>query len=268
MRSLIIPVCEKFYKRDSSITSKNYVRYAKIVELFSSGLKSGIYVRKMATNGLYMNKTALVIVDMQNYYLSSESQFSKYFDYLYPGSLDYIRQRAYETVIPNIARIRKEFLKRKLPVIFLRLCGSHPDRLDLHRFFQRSYQEGLSKGFNDVYPLKTDRMSEIIDELKPLKNDTVILKTTFSPFSSTNIESFLLENDICRLVMTGLATSQCVETTGRDASERGFDIIQLHDAQADYDEITHNASLLSSRGVCGGALYDTSLFLEMLDDII
>ncbi len=214
------------------------------------------------------NKTALVIVDMQKYYLLPESQFSRYFSHLYPGSLDYIRLRANDTVVPNIARARKEFLRRKLPVIYLRLCGTHPDRLDLHRFFQRSYEEGLSRGFADVYPLESDAMSDVIDELKPVKGDAVIVKTTFSPFSSTSIESYLLEQGISRLVMTGLATSQCVETTGRDASERGFDIIQLHDAQADYDEITHNASLLSSRGVCGGALYDTSLFLEMIDEFI
>lgn len=215
-----------------------------------------------------MNRTGLMIVDMQNYYLLPESPFSRYFDFLYPGSLDYIRGRANDIVIPNIVRLKKEFAKRDLPVIYLRLCGEHPDRLDLHRFFQRSYEEGLHRGFSDVYPLKSDKMSDVIDKLKPSKKDIVVTKTTFSPFSSTVIEEYLLEAGIGRLVMTGLATSQCVETTGRDASERGFDIIQLHDAQADYDEITHNASLLSSRGVCGGALYDTALFLEMIDEFI
>ncbi|HPS57951.1 MAG TPA: isochorismatase family cysteine hydrolase [Spirochaetota bacterium] len=215
-----------------------------------------------------MNRTGLMIVDMQNYYLQPESPFSRYFDFLYPGSLDYIRNRANDIVIPNIIRLKKEFAKRDLPVIYLRLCGEHPDRLDLHRFFQKSYEEGLHRGYSDVYPLKTDKMSDVIEKLKPSKDDIVFTKTTFSPFSTTVIEEYLLEAGVGRLVMTGLATSQCVETTGRDASERGFEIIQLHDAQADYDEITHNASLLSSRGVCGGALYDTALFIEMIDDLI
>ena len=231
-------------------------------------MTKGACEKRMTTVNQYNNKMCLVIVDMQNYYLLQESSFSRYFEFLYPGSLDYIRDRSYDTVIPNIVRLKKEFIKRKLPVIYLRLCGTHPDRLDLHRFFQRSYEEGLSRGFNDVYPLKSDKMSDVISELAPGRNDVVFTKTTFSPFSSTGIESYLVEQGIGKLIMTGLATSQCVETTGRDASERGFDVIQLHDAQADYDEITHNASLLSSRGVCGGALYDTALFLEMIDDFI
>jgi len=146
-----------------------------------------------------MDRTGLMIVDMQNYYLLPESPFSRYFDSLYPGSLDYIRERANETVIPNIARLKREFAKRNLPVIYLRLCGEHPDRLDLHRFFQKSHQEGLQKGFSDVYPLKTDSMSDVIEKLKPSKEDMVITKTTFSPFSSTMIEQYLLEAGIGRL---------------------------------------------------------------------
>jgi len=62
-----------------------------------------------------MDRTGLMIVDMQNYYLLPESPFSRYFDSLYPGSLDYIRERANETVIPNIARLKREFAKRNLP---------------------------------------------------------------------------------------------------------------------------------------------------------
>ena len=86
--------------------------------------------------------------------------------------------------------------------------------------------------------------------------------------SATDIDRKLKNSGIEGLVFTGLATSQCVETTARDASDRGYSVIHINDAQADYDELTHNASLLSSRGVCGGALYDTSIFIEMMEDII
>jgi nicotinamidase-related amidase len=55
-----------------------------------------------------------------------------------------------------------------------------------------------------------------------------------------------------------------VETTARDASERGYEVYQIHDAQTDYDDVTHEASLFSSRGVCGGAIYDTDTFLEIV----
>jgi len=56
--------------------------------------------------------------------------------------------------------------------------------------------------------------------------------------------------------MTGLATSQCVETTARDASEKGYIVVHVENAQADYSLESHDASLYSSRGVCGGHIVD------------
>ena len=64
------------------------------------------------------------------------------------------------------------------------------------------------------------------------------------------------------LVFVGLATSQCVDTTARDAADRGYTVIHIEDGQADYNEMFHNASLFASRGVCGGLLYETDEYLE------
>ena len=64
--------------------------------------------------------------------------------------------------------------------------------------------------------------------------------------------------------MTGLATSQCVETTARDASDRGYGIVHLEDCQADYHEISHRASLIASRSVCGGHVLGAEDFLDLL----
>lgn len=211
---------------------------------------------------------ALIIVDMQKYYLESDSAYSEYFNSLYPGSLSYIKERAYSIAIPNIIRVRKSFKDLNLPVIYLRLCGEKTDRGDLHRFFKKSYEDGLARGFRGVYPVDSDSAADIIDELKPDSDDIVINKTTFSPFSSTDIDRILRSRNITALVLTGLATSQCVETTARDASDRGYEVFQIDDAQADYDEIVHEASLYSSRGVCGGAIYDTDSFLEILSGFI
>ena len=212
-----------------------------------------------------MEGFALVIVDMQKYYLESDSVYSEYFNSLYPGSLAYIRTRANGIVIPNILKIRKYFKENKLPVIYLRLCGVKSDRSDLHRFFKKSYQDGSAAGFEGVYPVESELQADII---KPDEEDVIINKTTFSPFASSGIDAILKSLNIETLVLTGLATSQCVETTARDASDRGYDVYQIHDAQADYDDMTHEASLFSSRGVCGGAIYDTDSFLELVMRII
>lgn len=215
-----------------------------------------------------MNDPALVVVDMQRYYLEEDSTYSRYFNFLYPGSLDYIRRRADEIVIPNIIALRDLFHDLNLPVVYLRLCSEKTDRSDLHRFFKNSFHEGKGRGFEGVYPLSADPEADIIKPLLPVKTDIIINKTTFSPFSSTDIDNRLKSMGIQSLIFTGLATSQCVETSARDASDRGYDVIHIEDAQADYDEMTHNASLFSSRGVCGGLLYDTAEFINHIKETI
>ena len=209
-------------------------------------------------------KLALMIVDMQRYYLDEESDYCRYFSSIYPGSLVYIRDRCERTVIPNIQKLKLQFSQEGFPVIYLRLCSQDRNRGDLHRFFRESWMHGLEHGYNSVYPLEDDPMSNVVDELKPSAEDTVIKKATFSPFSFTSIEETLRSLGVDTLVFTGLATSQCVETTARAASERGYGVVHIYDAQADYDHNTHEASLLASRGVCGGIVYSTEDFINLI----
>ncbi len=195
---------------------------------------------------------ALVIVDMQNYYLRPDSPYARYFNFFKAGCLDYIRNRCSATVIPNIRLLLELFRGASLPVVYLRLCGTKPDRSDLHPFFAETYRKGLLAGFDDIYPLAQDPMAGVIAELSPMRGETVIDKTTFSPFTATGLDALLRGLGVSELVFTGLATSQCVDTTARDASDRGYGVVHIEDAQADYDEMIHAYSLIASQGVCGG----------------
>lgn len=210
-----------------------------------------------------MNTTfsALIVIDMQNYYLKCDSPYHRYFAALQPGCLDYIIDRCAATVIPNIRRLITLYREQSMPVLFIRLCGTDPDRADLHRFFRDLYQNARLAGFDNVYPLESDPRADVIDEIRPLPSETIINKTTFSPFTATDIEEVLRRKGVRTLVFTGLATSQCVETTARDASDRGFSVVHVEDAQADYDEISHTSSLYSSQGVCGGDIVTTEEFI-------
>jgi biuret amidohydrolase len=205
---------------------------------------------------------ALIVVDMQNYYLKKDSSYYNYFNTVQPGCLAYIESRCETTVIPNIRRLLESFREQSLPVIFLRLCGKDPDRNDLHRFFRDTYIKSKRAGFDNVYPLESHPHADIIDEIKPLPYETVINKTTFSPFTGTDFDVVLRKKKVSILVFTGLSTSQCVETTARDASDRGFHIVHVEDAQADYDELSHTSSLFSSQGVCGGFITKTEDLIQ------
>ncbi len=211
---------------------------------------------------LLTDNTYLLIIDMQKYYLLPESPYCRYFNSVNPGCLDYILNRCSTEVIPNIRKLIDFFHQTNRKVIYLKLCSEKQDRSDIHRFFRNSNSKAEKAGFSNVYPLSTDPMADIIAEIHPAENDIVFTKKTFSGFNSGSLKNFLAEKSADLLIVTGLATSQCVETTARDASDAGIDIIHIIDAQADYEEISHNASIFSSRGVCGNNIYDTETFLR------
>lgn len=208
-----------------------------------------------------MPRHALIVVDMQNYYLRSESAFARFQTAVARDALEYLHRRCYEVVVPNIRRLIDVFHIVELPVIFLRLNGRRQDRQDLHHIFRETHLEALEAGFGEIYPLEGEPIADIIDELEPGETDIVLNKTTFSAFTSTPILEVLEGEGIDTLVMTGLVTSQCVETTARDASDHGYRIVMIEDAQADYNETLHRMSLISSRGVCGGHVVSTQQFL-------
>lgn len=209
-------------------------------------------------------KWGLVIVDLQRYYLEPEAPFVGYFENQERGATAYISQRCRQLVLPNLQKLLPALRRAGWPVVYLRLCGQLPDRSDLHRHFLEVHQKAQAEGFDQLYPLAHQELAQVCPEVAPQAGDLVFDKTTYSGFTRGDLEEKLRQLGLTTLVLAGLATSQCVETTARDASERGFEIIHLEDCQADYHDISHRCSLLSSRGVCGGEIWRHSDLLELL----
>ena len=207
---------------------------------------------------------ALVVVDLQRYYVEVESSFSRYSQMRYPGVMDYILGRCTDLVLPNVGRLLAACREGGYPVVFLRLCGEQEDRSDLHPHFRDLHRAGLARGFADIYPLRSDPWSDVSPRIAPVDGEQVFCKTTYSAFTSSGIDAWLRQRSVRKLIFTGLATSQCVETTARDAADRAYSIFHVDDALADYEDITHRASLFASRAVCGGGLCNTEAVLAAL----
>lgn len=200
---------------------------------------------------------ALVVVDVQRYYLEPASSLYAYSELCWPGSMSYIGDRVRTSVFPAVSRLKAAFGAVGWPTVYLRLCAQDTGRSDLHRFFRTFWSSAKAAGFDDAYPMSGDPWAEVAPEIAPGPGDVVIDKSGYSGFSAPDLERELRARGVGAVVMTGLATSQCVDTTARDASERGFIVVHVEDGQADYSADDHEASLFASRGICGGHVVDS-----------
>jgi biuret amidohydrolase len=213
---------------------------------------------------LELGRWGLLMVDLQRYYVEPECNFVRFFEHLEPGASDYVRERVARTVLPSLKPVVHRARALEAPLVYLRLCGEKPDRSDLHRHFVRVYREALEAGFPDLYPLSSEAEADVLRDVAPEPGDVVVDKTTYSGFTFSKLPQVLTELQLDTLVLAGLATSQCVETTARDASDRGYRVVHLEDCQADYHDISHRASLFASRNVCGGHVLSGREFLSLL----
>jgi len=123
--------------------------------------------------------------------------------------------------------------KNNVPVIFSKITPL-PERFEssVRRYFMKKRLMSL-KQIPNGYDLT----------IEPTDSDIVIPKNTASMFIGTNFEQLLLNAGITTLVITGIATEFGVESTARDAANRGFFPVIISDAVSSYNQEAHFRSL-------------------------
>ena len=84
---------------------------------------------------------------------------------------------------------------------------------------------------------------EIPEVIKPVDSDIVLEKSTASIFIGTNFEHLMRNRGITTLIFTGIATEFGIESSARDASNRGFYPVVVSDCVSSMDREAHERSL-------------------------
>jgi ureidoacrylate peracid hydrolase len=74
-------------------------------------------------------------------------------------------------------------------------------------------------------------------------DDVIVDKPRYSALIGTNLTAILQEKRIGRVVIGGVTTSMCVESTARDLAQRDFEVAVIDEACGDFDAERHRASL-------------------------
>ena len=106
--------------------------------------------------------------------------------------------------------------------------------------------------------------AEVIDQLKPMAEDIIIYNYSSSAFTYTELDLILRNKGITDLVLTGLVTNWVVESTARDATNRGYNIYTLSDCCQGVNEEMHKWSLANILSAIGSVIDSKSYIASLL----
>ena len=210
------------------------------------------------------NRAALVVIDMQNYGCNPEVGLAQMLSQRYPEIARYYVPRLTEIAVPNARRLLEGFRAARCRVVFTRHGPLLADGSDMIARRRRRDVESLARTDTPALWHRGTFEHEVIASLAPRAGELVIDKNTSSAFNSTGIEWLLRNMDVETLVLAGMATDMCVETTARDAADRGFNVIVAEDATATFFEHHHRAALSSFARVFG-QVWDSARVLAALN---
>lgn len=177
---------------------------------------AGFNTHRMQLN---ISKTGLLVIDLQKYFLNPQSS-----EYTPSGNV----------ILPKIKYLIEVCRKTGIPVIYTRHAHHHTET-----------DAGIMKWWWEGMCLENSPESLIADEIAPMPDERVIIKRRYSAFFNTDLETILRCMNIEDLIICGIMTNMCCESTARDAYYRDFRVFFLADATGSITEEMHLASLLN-----------------------
>lgn len=171
--------------------------------------------------------TAMLIIDMQNDFCAADGYVERVL------GKDASPCRA---VVAPIAELAQRARAAQAPVFWIRADYS-PDKVPAHLAL-KAYERGSEGPF-----CHGGSWGAGFFELSPTSGEPVIDKHCFSAFIGTGLEDRLRAARIRTVVLTGVQTNACIESSLRDAASMGFHVVVPADCVASHTLVLHEATL-------------------------
>ncbi|MEW5974454.1 MAG: isochorismatase family cysteine hydrolase [Acidobacteriota bacterium] len=188
-------------------------------------------------------RTVLIIVDMQRYFVDSNCPFGLMWSRVLPEDATAFYRRVGDLVIPSNQALLECCRGLEVPVYFTAFGSLREDGRDLPRWAQHHNQLCRQMVGQSMYPSCYESSWQICDGLKALPGERVVAKVTSGVLGSTTLDHTLHGLGKTTLIVTGVCTNVCVMQTAREFADRNFQVVVAEDACATIGTARHEAAL-------------------------
>ena len=172
--------------------------------------------------------TALLVVDMQNFFMKEGELMCA------PAARD---------IVPNVSTLANAVRAAGGLVVWIVMEATEESRESWHNFHALFHPEAAGRRFASLG--RHGEGYKLWHDLKPHPSDKTVVKRRYSAFiqGSSDVEEVLRSGNIETVLVAGVATNVCCDSTARDCMMRGFRTIMVSDANASFTEAEHVAAL-------------------------
>jgi isochorismate hydrolase len=199
---------------------EDYLREKNLSEKLAEWLNACKIVMPSYRNIRFnLRESALLVLDMQRYFLD-------------PSSYAFVPAGPY--IISNVNKLISFYCNRSLPCILSRhFIKQTADSGAMGRWWSRLLFEG-------------DSLTELDQRIVVPEGVIIMDKDKYDAFYDTGLEGILRDRSVKQVVVSGLMSHLCCESTARGAFVRDFDVFMVADAMASVNEYFHLSALMSS----------------------
>jgi len=186
-----------------------------------------------------LRHAALLIVDVQNYTARRDGGEYRAL------TADEIDERCgsffrtmEESTLPNLGRLQMACRRGGIEVLYAVIESLTRDGRD----------RSLDYKISGLHVAKGSWDAQVLDAIAPAEDEIIIPKTSSSPFISTNIDYVLRNLGVRSLILAGILTDQCIDSSARDACDLGYLVTIATDACATHSRERHEWALRNNRG--------------------
>lgn len=165
------------------------------------------------------DRTALIMIDMQNMYLEHEKR----------AAMGWPPIWNFDRVVAECAELLTAARAAGVPVIYTRQVA-RADGADATPSMRRLLEQHAPSKEDEAIADAGSWGSEILDAVAPQTGDIVIEKHRWDAFFNTDLDNILRNLDANRIIVAGLQTNVCVETTSRTGMMKNYDVAVPEDA--------------------------------------